>query len=125
MKVDFNQTLKDFDGKPLRYQPAEPGKQGDPMTLKRLSVDALLARAPNAPAISGDEHMKRFELARQIHKSREPVELESEQAVLVKKLLAEAYGPLLVGQAFEMIEGKADTKAFERNGVSAEVTQPA
>jgi len=47
--------------------------------------------------------MRRYLLATKIQKANE-LDLKSEEIVLLKKVIGEMYGVLVVGQSFEMLE---------------------
>ena len=99
MKIDFGQELRTINGDPV----PEGDANSKPATLRFVSVNALLN--PASEQIAGEEKVKRFDLAMQIHKSNGSIELTVENVSLVKKLVGEQYTPLIVGQAWRMLEG--------------------
>jgi hypothetical protein len=107
MKIDFAQELKQLDGQILKAVPGPDNKGGqEAVTLKTVCTNALMATYEDERNLSGEEKLKRFDLASAIYAATEPLELVSEMVVLIKKLLAKAYGPLIVGQAWKMLEGQ-------------------
>jgi hypothetical protein len=101
MKIDFSQELQDLDGVSLKVM---KGEQEVPFILAKVCVDALMATYQDELALSGEEKLKRFDLATIIYASREPVDLQAENIALIKKLVAKGYGPLIVGQTWKMLD---------------------
>lgn len=101
MKVDFSQSLVDLDGKALVEQTSSK-----PITLRALAVNALMASFEDEKNLSGEEKVKRYETALLVHNSQdEPIEMTVEAVALIKRLIGRSYGPLLVGQAWKMLDG--------------------
>jgi hypothetical protein len=99
MKIDFSALILDLEKTPL--------KDGDnDVTLGSVSCTALLATYPNETDLSGDEKVKRYRLALAASEGGEQ-EIKVEDAALLKKLIAKAYAPLVVGRAYEIIEPAA------------------
>lgn len=104
MKVDFSQTMKDLDGKIITQGPGLAESQ--PVTLRLLAVNALLAVFEEEKLLSGEEKVNRYNLAFLIHNATdEPVEITVENVAKIKQLISKMYAPLLVGQAWKMLEG--------------------
>jgi hypothetical protein len=110
MKINFSHELKTLDGKSI------PGFDGKERTsLKDVCVDALLAQfrdevgAAGNPGtgISGEEKCNRYVLATRIYGDDE-VDLKVEEIALLKKLVGKGFGPLIVGQAWDMLENKQE-----------------
>jgi hypothetical protein len=99
MQVLMGQILTDLDGKEI------PSLSGEPATLRGVSTEALIATFKSEEP-SGEEKLKRWELALKVKKSEDPVDLTSDEIVLIKKLIGKAYGPMISGQAWQMLEGK-------------------
>lgn len=101
MKLDFSQILRDLDGKELVEKP-----ESRPIILRVLAVNALMATFEDERNLSGEEKVKRYDIAFLVHNSKdEPVEMSIEDVALIKRLIGRSYGPLLVGQAWKMLEG--------------------
>jgi hypothetical protein len=98
MKIDLTQELKDFDGKVI------PSASGKPATVKGVVIDALIATYQDEANLGGEEKLKRWELASKINKG--DFDLTAEDIVLAKKLVGKAYGPLVVGQVWNILEVK-------------------
>lgn len=104
MIVSVVQELTDFSGAVLKI--------GDePLTLRRVCVEALLAQHPGETA-DGTEKLKRFQLAQKIH-GGDAVDLAAEEVVLVKRLIGVAYAPLASGQAWLMLDPPKDAMTGE------------
>jgi hypothetical protein len=99
MKVDFSQQIKGLDGVALK------GEDGKELTLATVCTNAVLANFQDEANLSGEEKVKRYDLALAIYSSTEPLDLKSEDVALIKKLVAKMFGALVVGQAFRMLEG--------------------
>jgi hypothetical protein len=97
MTIDFSQRLLTITGAPL----TDAG-QDVPLTLAAVSVAALLADYKNEQP-TADEKVRRWKLAQKIHAADE-VAIAIEDVALIKKLIGTAYAPLVVGQAFAMLE---------------------
>ena len=108
MKRNFNTTLKTLDGKPIKEQYVDAdGKTADrDVTLSTVAVNALLAGYEDERNLAGDDKVKRFKLAQLINDADGEVEVTAEQVSLLKTLIAKGYTPLVVGQAYEILEGE-------------------
>jgi hypothetical protein len=100
MKVDFGKKLITLDGSIVRKSP----NSDDPATLREISIESLMTMADDEKNLSGDDKVKRYYLALKIKDAQE-IDITVEEAALLKKLIGRAYGPLIVGQAWEMLEG--------------------
>lgn len=98
MIINFEQTLKQIDGKELVLEGGQPG------TLKHFAVEALQLTFQDEQSLSGEDKAKRYILATRIYANPE-IDLKVEELALIKKLIGKAYGPLIVGQAYQVIEG--------------------
>ena len=103
MEVNMNFIFKTLDGDPIREIPND--KNSKEVTLKKMCENALLGSYQDEK-IDGSEKAKRYSLAMDIHKANGKIDLESEDIVLLKKLLAKIGSPLVVGQAYEIMESK-------------------
>ncbi len=100
MNLKFDVEILNLEGKPL------VGPDQKPLTLKKAAVDALLALYPDEQTLSGEEKMKRYRIAKKITIGTEK-DWTVEEIALVKKLIAKNYSSLLVGPAWELLEGNA------------------
>lgn len=106
MKVRFDTPLVTLDGQPI--------KEGETqLTLRSICVNALTLDGgpPSGATDSGAEKFRRYELARKIHASVGELDLASDEIVCIKTAVAKSYITLVVGQAFNLLEGKSCTSA--------------
>lgn len=99
MKIQFNQNLVDLAGENIVIQDEE-------VTLRSVCVNALLSEFQNENS-TGEDKVKRYELAKRIYENDE-LELEAKQIALLQERVGKNYLPLIVGQATKMLEGEAD-----------------
>ncbi len=96
MKVDFSSIILDMEKNPV--------KEGDKdVTLGMVACQALLATYPNETDISGDEKVRRFRLA-EVAVAGGAQDVKIEDVTMLKKLIALAYAPLVVGRAYDIID---------------------
>ena len=128
MKIDLNYKIRNLEGEFIKDQVAdldEAGnpkrdkegfpllKTGKPITLRAVCIRALL----NPPArqdpqtgrmmpiqMPAEEKIKRYNLAVEIQKAKNPMELSIDEIKLLKDLIGEKYPPLTVGQAWEILD---------------------
>lgn len=115
-KINFSQTLKTIDGVTALKDGTSLGDKTDPamvpdFTLRTASVQALLNpnkfeenRLDGRVAPNGKEKEERFKLAQRIAMAETELQVSSEEIVLIKQLIADGYGVLVVGQANQMLE---------------------
>lgn len=97
MKIDVSKPLKNLAGLHLK------DVDGD-MTLKVACVAALMGQY-EGENLDGQEKFKRYELAKKIYAGGE-VELSVEEIAKIKPLIAKGFGPVVVGPAYDILEGK-------------------
>jgi len=97
MKINFNQTIKNIKGEVVKD-----------LTLKSVSIEALLATFEDERSLSGEEKVKRFVLATRIESNSNDMDFKVEDVAKIKQLIGKGYGPLVVGQAWEMLDGKLE-----------------
>jgi hypothetical protein len=97
MKINFDAPLLTLAGDVIIDENQRPFRLAD------AAVNALLGtESQETPAT---EKVKRFNLARAIQEGGE-IELDIEDLAIVKMLIGKAFAPLVVGQAFELLEGR-------------------
>jgi hypothetical protein len=98
MKVKVNQVLNDAEGNPLPY------KEKVSLTLRDICSISILN------PIQGDEEktkLMKYDIFKKLRNLKaNEIELTAEEIALVKKSVAYFQPPLIMGQCFEMIEGK-------------------
>ncbi|MCD6262343.1 MAG: hypothetical protein J7J52_04905 [Deltaproteobacteria bacterium] len=97
MIVNMSAELKTLDGEPL----IDAGK---PVTLKDVSVNALLAQQERE-TLDAKEKLARYELALKVNKGGD-VEVTVEEIAKIKDCVGKVYPTLVVGQVFHLLEGK-------------------
>ena len=108
MKIDFSTLLLGLDGEVLRTPPTKAGEEGKAQTLSRVCVDALVAVEPNTIP-DGKTSFERYQLAEKINDKKE-VDLEAEDIVILKDRVGKIFGPIVVGPAYNLLEGKKEGK---------------
>ncbi len=106
-QINFQGIIVDYDGKSLSECIDDPLPKDDrdcksrkPLTLGIFATRALLMPEQG---ISPEESFKRAELARKVYQSS-GVALTSDDITLIKKQIAKAYSPLVVGQTFPLLD---------------------
>lgn len=101
MKVKIDEVLKTADGLTnIRMQDAEVIKD---LTLRDVCIDSLLI--PNQDD-KEKEKWEKYELFKKVREAKIEVDLKAEEIVLIKKAIGKSKPQLVMGQAFEMLEGK-------------------
>lgn len=96
MPKNLDHVIVDLDGKPIAQDDSGKGKHAD---IRFVAVNALLASVPGDNP-TGDEKAQRYALAIRINAGGEQ-EFTPEELALVKRLVGQVYGPLIVGQVYE------------------------
>jgi hypothetical protein len=94
--ADFTKPLLDLEGKPILAA-------NIPLTLGEAVATALLANYADEQNLSGEEKVKRFLLAVKVHNATE-LGLTSDEITLIKKLVAKAFAPLVVGRIWAILD---------------------
>lgn len=97
MKINFDAVLTGLEGQPL----LDDTKQ--PVTLKALSLGALMSVFVGEENLTGEEKLSRYQLASTIHRGS-IVDLKVEDIAKIKFLIGKAYGVLAVGKAYELLD---------------------
>lgn len=101
MKVDFGALMTGIAGQEIKITDAGVER---PFTLRDVAVNALMdERAGKAEA---EEKYGRGALADRIFGCKEPILISAEEVVLLKRLIGQTYGPLIVWRAWNILEGK-------------------
>lgn len=101
MKVNFNQSFKDFRGEPIIEENGKPQLVKNVMSALLFS-GTWLDRKPNS---SPEEKVMAADLSSRIYKSTEEIELTVEEAAIVKAA-ATSLNPGGYIQVINLIEGK-------------------
>ncbi len=100
MKINLLQELKTLEGETLNVM--REGKGLEPMTLKNPCINSLMGVYDDEKNLSGEDKVKRYDLATKIQSFSE-LEATPEEVSLIRKLVAKAYSPLVVGQVWKML----------------------
>ena len=128
MNINFKQALVNFEGEELKEPDVkkveELGKQllrkeitkdeynlalsesFKVVTLGYICVNALLSEVKDERA-TGDDKVKRYELAKAIHMN-DVLDVPAEGIVLLKDRVGKIHLPMVVGQVSNFLEGKTD-----------------
>jgi hypothetical protein len=98
LKINFDATINDFDGKPVKVSETEA------LSLKTVALNSLMAQFPDEQHLGGEEKARRFALAMRLHGGGE-IDIQPEEAAQIKVLIGKAYGALTVGRAYELLNG--------------------
>lgn len=94
MFINPSDPIRDFDGQPIEKE-----------TIGGCICNALMATGPRDHDMTGEEKLRRFKLAMRVHGRAIPVSISVEEAALIKRVVGQAYGPMVVGQVWEAIDG--------------------
>lgn len=92
MTKNVDSPLCDLSDKPF------VGPTGKPSLLKDALTNALIGATEGSPTAA--DKYARYRLARKVEKGGD-VDLTAEDLVLLKLVVGQVYGPLVVGQVFE------------------------
>ena len=100
MVIKVDTLLKNMDGQVMKDM--VDGEAVD-ATLRVAMVNAVLSPVERE---SGTDKVKKYELAKKIHNATDDVELTAEDISLIKGRVGEVFPALIVGQVFDILEGK-------------------
>ncbi|UIY60085.1 hypothetical protein [Burkholderia cepacia] len=101
MKINFDAPLNDDAGNPALI----PGGNGRIFTLGTAACQALL-NATGEEKIDGIEKHARYQLWKLIQQGGS-IDLQIDDVAKIKRLIGAAFGPLVVGQCWDLLEGAA------------------
>lgn len=114
MKIDFGTVLKNKKGEPMKGDVKFDDKgepipdSGTDVTLGSVAETALLATFQDeALKLEGSEKVKRFKIAMKLDGV---TEVTPEEIVTIKAVIGKAFGPMIVGRAFEILDGGGEKK---------------
>jgi hypothetical protein len=100
MKIDFTTPLLDLYDTPLKLD------EKTDLTLATAACEALLSTYQGEDNLGGNEKADRWALAITIKRATAPVEVTSENIIKLKDLIGKRFPAMVVGQAFELLEGR-------------------
>jgi len=99
MKIKLDQKIMSVDGiKALSNQETKCD-----MTLKDVCINSILQPEKDD---TGIQKMEAYELFVKLRNCQTEIELTAEEIAQIKKKIGLIYMPLILGQAFNMLEGK-------------------
>ena len=101
MVIKIDVPLRNMDGDVMKDNDGT-GNVID-ATVRLALVNAILSPVERE---SGTKKVEKYELARKIHKAESEVELTVEEISLAKERIGEVFPALIVGQMFNILEGK-------------------
>jgi hypothetical protein len=105
MKVNFAHEFHDHRGNKV----SNGGEK--PATLLELSIDSLMyPSADELKGMSGKEKVKRHDLAMKILREKNETDMNVEDVAMLKKIIGDRYVPVVVAQAYAVLEGKEAPK---------------
>ena len=102
--IDFEQEIYNLDGSRSTGVDPKSGKETPAFTLGKISTDVLMGNKQND---NGIDKIKKFNLGLRIMNEKK-ISLDSEDVSLIKQLIAETHGPLIVGQTSALLELRAN-----------------
>lgn len=104
MIIYLNTKLYDVDGKEI----VPTG--GTAMTLKEVIFNSILV--PTQEKEDEKKKFEKYEIYKKIKDAKNgEVDLESQEIAVIKKSIGDIQPPLVMGQAWEMLENKFEKKA--------------
>ena len=97
MKIKILTKLFNVDDKTIK------GPDTKDLTVKDVCINALLS-----PKMDDSEKVKwdKYELYKRLKTAKDVVELSAEEIVLLKQAIGKTQPPLIMGQAWEVLESK-------------------
>lgn len=101
MLINFNQKLKNYNGKPITHD--RPVENGGPMevTLRWACCEALMGNVPGEK-LEGEVKIKRYLLAQKIY--QKDVELTAEETADLKHLIGIGFSTAVAGAALPLLD---------------------
>ena len=102
--IDFDATFKDLEGQDVkeRIMGSDNKMKESVTTLGKVSANALLAMTDDDKALSGEVKVKRYDLAIRVIKGKHS--LTAEDISEIKAAIGRHYAPIIVGQAWRMLD---------------------
>lgn len=78
-------------------------EKGEALKLSAIAVNVLVGQYQDEQGLSGEDKFARYKLAERLNQGGVQ-EISAEEIALLKKLIGKAYGPIVVGPAYEALE---------------------
>ncbi len=105
MKLNLDAVLKNLKGESLKEKEGDKEKE---ITLRDVFMVSLLANTQEQ--LEGPEKVKRYKLAQRVNMAQGMLELSVEDIAKCKELVGKIYNTIVVGAAYDLIEGSGDKK---------------
>jgi hypothetical protein len=102
MKIDLTVILKSLDGEVLEEKTKD---KLVPITLKSVCVNAMLSMTDEDRQEQGTSKAERYKLAFKLSEGGNQ-DLSTDEIVKIKERIGKIYIPLIVGRAYDLLEGK-------------------
>lgn len=99
MKINLNQTIKNFDG---REAVDENGKK---ITIGQIIINTLLI---NKADMGNAEKMDRWVLAKKVRKAKDTIDITLEEASKIKDWVTASSITIVAGQISDILEGNQE-----------------
>lgn len=112
MKINLNIVLKDIESEEDITYTGKDGTEKS-FTASLVCIRALMQLFKGEEELSGEVKLSRYNLATRIKSCEKrdiPVHLVTEEIVEIKKVVSKAFGTLIVGQVFPILEGDKEEK---------------
>ena len=96
MQIDVSRKIQGLDAKDLDVE-------GEPLMLASVIVNAMMASPERGDQDTGEQKLKRYRLGMKVLDGG-MVEISNEDAVLINARVGQFYGPLVVGQVYDILE---------------------
>ena len=106
MEINLNHAFKNLDGTEIIGPPKKEGEKGEVFTVKAACENALLFTYKGEEGLSGPDKAARWYLAMEIYGSNGNIDISVDDIKLLKDLISKNGSPLIVGQAFEILDPK-------------------
>lgn len=105
MRIQVNQEILDFEGKPLLINPKDP--KSESIKLKDI-IGNSINNTLQSEQLSAEVKNKLFQIGLKLYKGNE-VDFTTDQLSLIKERVNKIYqNPLICGRVEEIIEGKPE-----------------
>lgn len=106
MKKNLKKKLTFINGEPLTTQTmGEDGKKQSVPLLASDVISRAMFEVANAVPLSPEEKYKAFKICQRIMANPEAAELESDDIVLIRKIIGPSFSAGVYGQIVDLLEG--------------------
>ena len=103
------EAVLDADGKPVLDEAKELMTRKVPITLRPVCINALKATLEADKGMSGVKKTEIWILCGKLYKEDRP-QMTADELTLIQQRISAAYGPMIVGPAFLLLNGTAGKK---------------